>query len=261
MSSSVLRQKVALFALMFLPGFAWSSRITRTPLIRDTLNASTEVFGLILFGFSCGSMAGIIWSGKLINKYGIRRVTLGSFALLAVGFLLLAGSLLLTNQPVAFCALALFGMGLGMIDIALNIEGAAFEQHINQVIMTTLHGFFSLGTLVGALIGMGMTALGISINLHFGIIIGLTALTLALHFPRMPWASALLSEQHNDNRSYKTQVMHELRDSRLALLGVVILAMALAEGSANDWLPLLMIDAHGFSHTQALCSLSGSPQA
>ncbi len=25
--------------------------------------------------------------------------------------------------------------------------------------------------------------------------------------------------------------------------------MALAEGSANDWLPLLMIDAHGFSHT------------
>ncbi|MBG6245338.1 MFS transporter [Candidatus Symbiopectobacterium sp. 'North America'] len=249
MSSSVLRQKMALFSLMFLPGFAWSSCITRTPLIRDTQHASTEVFGLILFGFSCGSMVGILWSGKLINKYGIRRVTLADFMLLAIGFLLLAVALLLANQPVAFCALALFGMGLGMIDIGLNIEGAAFEQHIKQVIMTTLHGFFSLGTLVGALIGMGMTALNISINLHFGIIIGLTALTLALQFTHMPWASTLVAEQHSENRSYKAQVIHELKDTRLVLLGVVILAMALAEGSANDWLPLLMIDAHGFSHT------------
>ncbi|MBG6248317.1 MULTISPECIES: MFS transporter [Symbiopectobacterium] len=205
MSSSVLRQKMALFSLMFLPGFAWSSWITRTPLIRDTLHASTEVFGLILFGFSCGSMVGILWSGKLINKYGIRRVTLAGFMLLAIGFLLLAVALLLANQPVAFCALALFGMG--------------------------------------------MTALNISINLHFGIIISLTALTLALQFTHMPWASALVAEQHSENRSYKAQVIHELKDARLMLLGVVILAMALAEGSANDWLPLLMIDAHGFSHT------------
>ena len=32
------------------------------------------------------------------------------------------------------------------------------------------------------------------------------------------------------------------------LIGVV-LAMAFAEGSANDWLPLLMVDGHGFSPT------------
>ena len=33
------------------------------------------------------------------------------------------------------------------------------------------------------------------------------------------------------------------------LIGVVVLAMAFAEGSANDWLPLLMVDGHGFSPT------------
>jgi fucose permease len=36
------------------------------------------------------------------------------------------------------------------------------------------------------------------------------------------------------------------RDTRLLLIGVVVLAMALAEGAANDWLPLIMVDGHGF---------------
>lgn len=35
------------------------------------------------------------------------------------------------------------------------------------------------------------------------------------------------------------------RDRRLLLIGAIVLAMALAEGAANDWLPLLMVDGHG----------------
>ena len=36
------------------------------------------------------------------------------------------------------------------------------------------------------------------------------------------------------------------RDAQLLLIGVIVLAMAFAEGSANDWLPLLMVDGHGW---------------
>jgi len=35
------------------------------------------------------------------------------------------------------------------------------------------------------------------------------------------------------------------RDKRLLLIGLVVLGMALAEGAANDWLPLIMVDGHG----------------
>lgn len=34
------------------------------------------------------------------------------------------------------------------------------------------------------------------------------------------------------------------KDRRLLMIGGIILAMALAEGAANDWLPLLMVDGH-----------------
>ncbi|WP_420113761.1 MFS transporter, partial [Pseudactinotalea sp.] len=36
------------------------------------------------------------------------------------------------------------------------------------------------------------------------------------------------------------------RDTRLLLIGAIVLALALAEGTATDWLPLVMVDGHGF---------------
>src|SRR5699024_6919635 len=39
------------------------------------------------------------------------------------------------------------------------------------------------------------------------------------------------------------------KDTRLVLIGGIVLAMALAEGTANDWLPLIMVDGHGFGAT------------
>ena len=47
------------------------------------------------------------------------------------------------------------------------------------------------------------------------------------------------------------------RDVQLLLIGVIVLAMAFAEGSANDWLPLLMVDGHGFSPTSGSLIYAG----
>src|SRR5690606_37388769 len=35
------------------------------------------------------------------------------------------------------------------------------------------------------------------------------------------------------------------KDTQLGLIGAIVLAMALAEGAASDWLPLIMVDGHG----------------
>lgn len=51
-----------------------SSWVTRTPAIRDRLDLSTAHLGLVLFGLSPGSMAGISCSGRLVSKSGTRPV-------------------------------------------------------------------------------------------------------------------------------------------------------------------------------------------
>ena len=56
---SLRRRRFALYALFLLPGLSMSAWVTRTPAVRDLLEASTAQMGLVLFGLSVGSMAGI----------------------------------------------------------------------------------------------------------------------------------------------------------------------------------------------------------
>ena len=64
-------QRRALYALFVLLGMVTSSWVSRTPALRDGLQASTEQMGLILFGFSTGSMPTCWWS---VCMPAVRRV-------------------------------------------------------------------------------------------------------------------------------------------------------------------------------------------
>lgn len=242
------RLYAAICGLFFLPGFAWATWVTRTPALRDALSASTEQMGMILFGFSCGSMSGILLSGKLTLRFGARRVIGVGLVILLAGLLVLAASIPLVNPWVAFAGLSLFGIGMGLTDVAINIEAADFEQKLGRPVMTALHGFFSLGTLVGAVLGMSMTALEVSVGGHFTVVAVLALLAMSWLITRLPPTPAVDPEAPSEAGG-QGALWVVLRDKSLWVIGVVILAMALAEGSANDWLPLLMIDGHDFAAT------------
>ncbi|MFJ4454867.1 MFS transporter [Pseudomonas sp. NPDC089392] len=238
--------RYALYLLFLLPGLTLATWVTRTPALRDGLQASTEQMGMILFGFSAGAMLGILSAGRVIGRFGANRVICLGLLGLSAGLCVLAASSDLSSAWCAFAGLLLFGLGMGWADIAANIEGAAVERAIDAPIMTTLHGFFSLGTLVGALVGMAMTAINVPLDLHLLAMAVLSALaTLALigHAPRASEQPA--AQQAASDASFSWWAL--LKDRRLLLIGFVVLAMALAEGAANDWLPLLMIDGHGFA--------------
>lgn len=251
------RGKWAIFVLMFIPGFTWASWVSRTPFMRDTLDASTELMGMILFGFSCGSMLGVLLAGKLIAQLGTQRVMRYGMVLLLGGLVLMALSLTLASALGVFASLTLLGGGTALMDVVINVEGAAFERALGRSVMTTIHGFFSLGTLAGALAGLAMTAADISTSLHFGAVLLADVLIAAVALRHLPATSDGERSEQAHSGGFITQVRHELRDRQLLILGVVILAMALAEGSANDWLPLLMIDGHNLNHTQGTLVYAG----
>lgn len=256
-SQRQLRGKWAIFGLMFIPGFTWASWVSRTPFMRDTLHASTELMGMILFGFSCGSMFGVLLAGKLIAQLGTQRVMRYGMLILLLGLVLIAVSLVLATAYGVFASLVLLGGGTALIDVVINVEGAAFERSLGRSIMTTIHGFFSLGTLAGALAGLAMTAININTSYHFATVLLVNVLITAVALRHLPSTSDSERSEQAHHGSFMAQIGRELRDRQLLILGVVILAMALAEGSANDWLPLLMIDGHNLNHTQATLVYAG----
>ncbi|MDJ1644134.1 MFS transporter [Streptomyces pakalii] len=261
MDSATRRWRAALFLFMLATGVSMASWVARTPAVRDALEVSTGAMGLVLFGLSIGSMAGVLASGGLVRRHGGRLVITVGAVLLVAGLLVIAGGAALEVSGGVFGGLALFGAGMGLAEVAFNIEGAAVERTVGRPVLPVLHGCFSLGTVVGALLGMGLTAVRFPVGWHLAAV-ALAVAAAGVWTVRAVPAGTGREEAYGRGGDAKGSgvggggraggVRGHLavwRDRRLVLIGLIVLAMAFAEGSANDWLPLLMVDGHGTGAT------------
>lgn len=234
----------ALQVLFFLLGLALASWVTRTPAIRDALTATTGEMGMVLFGLSAGSMTGILAAGPLVRRFGTRAVIALSLALVVTGLAALGIATAFSLAPGAFLGLVLFGLGTGCSEIAVNVEGAEVERLEQRPLMPLLHGMYSAGTVTGSVLGLLAAQQDFDVVGHLvaiavaGLVIAVvTVPALPGRFGREPAAQRGLGEALRSQRAMWA-------DSRIALIGCVVLGMALAEGSANDWLALLVSDTH-----------------
>lgn len=258
-SLSLKHRSLALFVFFFLPGVSMASWVTRTPAIRDKLGASTAEMGLVLFGLSIGSMAGILSSGYLVQRFSTKPVIAAGTSLVIAGILLVALGAFFSSALTVSAGLCLFGAGMGSAEIAINVEGADMERLSHRPLLPMLHGCFSLGTLVGAGIGNGLTSVNFPIQWHL-FLIGVICIPATLWaLKSVPRGNGLRPSTTDtaDKNATTVTTTNVWKDRRLILIGLIVLAMALAEGSANDWLPLLMVDGHGFSPTSGSLIYTG----
>ena len=254
-SRKALRHRTwALFMFFFLPGLLMASWATRTPAIRDILSVSTAEMGTVLFGLSVGSMSGILCSAWLVKRFGTRNVIRTTMSCALFGMMILSLALWLSSAWLFAIGLGIFGASFDSAEVAINVEGAAVEREMNKTVLPMMHGFYSFGTLVGAGIGMALTAFGIPATLHIllAALVGIAPILIAIKaIPDGTGKNTAEDKRHSEKG------IPFYRDIQLMLIGVVVLAMAFAEGSANDWLPLLMVDGHGFSPTSGSLIYAG----
>ena len=156
----------ALFMFFFIPGLLMASWATRTPAIRDILSVPTAEMGIVLFGLSIGSMSGILCSAWLVKRFGTRAVIRTTMCCAVFGMLVLSMALWLASPVLFALGLTVFGGSFGAAEVAINVEGASVEREMNKTVLPMMHGFYSLGTLAGAGVGMALTASGVAANLH-----------------------------------------------------------------------------------------------
>jgi MFS family permease len=135
--------------------------------------------------------------------------------------------------------LFIYGVGSGVWDVAMNVEGAEVERRLRRTVMPRFHAGWSLGSVAGAGCGVAATAADVPIAVHLTLlaVLGLGAtLTAASQFlPTTPHEPDVTLSR---GRSAWTE-------PRTVLIGLMVLTFALAEGTANDWLSLAVIDGHG----------------
>lgn len=244
LTAPLRRRRAAVYVFMLSVGVGLSSFIVRTPAVRDLVDASTGQMGLILFGISVGSMTGILCSAGLVRRFGARRPVLIGGSSFVAGLALLAVMAGSGQGFGVFVGLVGIGLGFGLAEIAVNIEGADIERESGRSVLPVLHGCYSLGTVLGALAGIGLTAIDFPVLVHLLVVATLAGGAMLWAVPRIQASTGRHEAGGADSPSVGAQLA-VWKQRRVVFLGLIVLALALAEGAAGDWLPLIMVDGHG----------------
>lgn len=140
----------AVFGVFTAAGFGMATWASRIPAVRDGLGFSEGQMGLLLLTASIGSICALPLSGMITSRLGAARTVLFFALLSSVGFAVACFGV--ETGDAGWVRLGLFGVGIGVgvWDAAMNLEGAVVEQHLGHAIMPRFHAAFSLGTVAGA---------------------------------------------------------------------------------------------------------------
>jgi fucose permease len=246
------RRRLGVYWIFAINGLAFATWMARLPGLRDNLQVTTAEVGLFLLGGAVGALSGLALSSHIIAALGTTRTIawFATLALIAVGGVG-ALSALWPSLLIAMAAMFVFGVGTSITDVAMNVEGAEVERDLERTIMPWFHALFSLGTALGGGLAAVASSLGIGVEFHFVVIalvlIGPVVYSVHLMGGTQGGSNATSTAPGASGVKSRLSVWAE---GRTVLIGIVALSMAFAEGSANDWLALAMVDDRGYTNSE-----------
>lgn len=242
---TLIRARTGIFGIFGINGFLLAMWVVHIPAIEQRVGISHSTLGSLLLLLALGAIAGMQLSGPLADRYGSRRLVILSGAGLSVAVL---GPGFAANTWQLGAALVAFGFANGALDVSMNSQAVEVEQLYRRPIMSAFHGMFSVGGVVGSVIGFGTLALELPpyITLTVASLIGLLAVALCSQ-PLLPHTS------HNPEVASPEQA-HSRFSPKVLALGSLAFVLMLAEGVANDWSALQVKEDLGVSNAVAALS-------
>lgn len=239
-STSTRAAKHAVSAVFVLNGLAFASWVSRVPAIRDTLSLTPGQVGLLLLCLSAGTAVALPLSGLVVHTLGPARTVAVMAATVTLGLMVMSAGLAVTTVALVGAGMFVYGIGTSTWDVAMNVEGADVERRLGRTIMPRFHAGFSAGTVTGALLGAGAARLGTDLPYQL-VATGILAVAVVPLTTR--WFTPVPEE--DPHAEPRPNALDAWREPRTLMIGLVVLAFALSEGIANDWVALALVDGHG----------------
>jgi MFS family permease len=233
----------AVFAVFFSLGATAGVWAARIPAIKAGLHLSAGTLGLVLLGPAIGSILAMPATGAILTIVPPRRVVqLGVLAIAVLQPLTtFAGSAFQL-----FLVLVGWGAGIGIADVAMNIEAAAVQEHLGRTTMSSFHAAYSVGGLAGA--GSGAIAAAAALSDRTNFMLGAVIILVAGAGSAQLFASrpAPRSREHGSGQ-HRPASRWPAWSWTLACLAFVAFGSFLAEGAASDWSAVYLHSSLGAS--------------
>lgn len=227
----VRRAHLAIATTFAVHGAVQGTFATRIPWIKDHLGLSAGALGLALVCPALGSMLTMPLAGRLMHRLGSRtalRLLLGLWCAVLVLPPLAPG------LPWLCLSLLVFGASAGMADVVMNALGVAVEEHKGKSIMSGLHGMWSVGTLVGAAIGVPAAHAGLDGRIHLGAVAAALVVTGFLISSHVPDLHPAADED--------APPRFALPPRTALVIGAIGFCGVFAEGGSADWCAVYLRD-------------------
>lgn len=243
---------ISFLSLSFLTG-TWVARI---PDVQAGLGISDGQLGISMMGLSIGALIGSLGSGMVMSSMTTGRAAIPSAIFFAFATTLPAFAF---DRWSLLAALTITGIGNGFMNIAVNTSAAAIEKEYRISIMSTCHGMYSLGGVLGAASSGWIASMGVSLQWHF------TLVALLIIFMQYVLRFILINLPNVEGSGAK----FVLPRKALLLLAFMCFCVILCEGAIADWSAIYLknnlnstamiagFGYAGFSLTMALGRFSG----
>jgi predicted MFS family arabinose efflux permease len=147
-SLAVRRARGATAAVFAGHGCVIGSFAARIPWIASHVGVGVGRLGVALLMPGIGALMAMPFSGRLAHRYALRP-----FA--TVTIVAWCGCLVLPPLPSSLAVLCIvllaFGAAAGLADMGMNAEGVLVETLYGRSVMSSFHGFWSVGVLAGSM--------------------------------------------------------------------------------------------------------------
>ncbi|MDF1608149.1 MFS transporter [Hoeflea sp. YIM 152468] len=225
-------QRLAVSLMFLANGFVVGSWAPKIPEFAARLRLDESDLGLMIMCFGIGSLCAMPAVGALVSQNGSRTVM--RYVAAATSPCLLFVTLAPSIWTAAI-ALFLIGALIGGMDVAMNANAVEVEKRQGRAIMSSCHGFWSLGGVAGAGLGGVMIAV-YGVHVHAIAASLLTACAVAVAWPRAlsdPPLTTNRTRGENDTRGSRPGLL--TAGAAVWLTGIICLIVMTPEGAVLDW--------------------------
>lgn len=218
--------RISVFYFYFIMGLIFASWASRIPDIKKALQLNDGELGQVLFAMPLGQLTMMAVSGYLVNRYGSRPVLITAMIMYGIMLTFIAN---VDSFAYLFSVLFLFGIASNMANIAVNTQAVSLEALYKRNIMSSFHGLWSLGGLMGGILGTVFARTEWSVFTHF--IIVLSFGILGIFF----FSGRLLRQDIKEADRDKTEKKVFKPDAAVIILGLIGFGSMFCEGTMFDW--------------------------
>lgn len=227
--NKIAKAKYASFLSFLAAGLSTAPWASILPYVNTRLELTELHYASLVLCYGLGAILAMPLTPKIVKTIGLRQTIFFAMLILFSAMTILSHDKIILHF--AYIAVLIWGMSIGILDVANNIHAALLEKITQKNLMSMFHALFTIGCIISALMFNVLLYLDMH-SFHVALLVSMLGLILLIllynKLLKTPDENEQISSTSNKNKLLKLDLV-------LLCMGTICFIMYLCEGMIYDW--------------------------